>query len=231
MSEWIEVRTADGTFRTYVARPAKPWAPCVVVLQEILGVNADIRTTCDELAADGYLALAPDLFWRMKPGLDITDATEAEWKQGFDLYNAFDLEKGVADVMATMAAGRVLRGASGKVAVMGFCLGGLLAFIAASRSAVEAAVVYHGGNTELHLSEAITLSSPLLMHIGEEDEYISKDAQRRIQASLGGLPEVDLYLYPGARHAFARHGGQHYDAASAALANGRTREFLEKHLR
>ena len=105
MNHWIDVETPDGSFKAYVALPfaasaprsAPRSAPSVVVLQEIFGVNADLRQTCDELAAKGYIALSPDLFWRMKPGLDITDQTEAEWKQGFDFYTAFDIEKGIAD--------------------------------------------------------------------------------------------------------------------------------------
>ena len=234
MNHWIDVETPDGSFKAYVALPsaasaprsAPRSAPSVVVLQEIFGVNADLRQTCDELAAKGYIALSPDLFWRMKPGLDITDQTEAEWKQGFDFYTAFDIEKGIADIGATIRAARALEGASGKIGLMGYCLGGLLTLITASRTHVDAAVAYYGGNSELHLSEVKTLASPLMFHVGENDEYISQAAQRSIQSALADRADVQMFIYPGAKHAFARHQGVNFNADAAALANRRTDEFF-----
>lgn len=231
MSEWIDINAADGSFRAYVALPFTSPSPCVIVLQEIFGVNADLRQTCDELAASGYVAISPDLFWRMKPGLDITDQTEAEWKTGMDFYNAFDIEKGVLDIRATIGRARAMPEVSGKVGMLGFCMGGLLTFITASRGQIDAAVVYYGGGTELHLSEATTLASPLIMHIGEEDEYISKDAQRQIKVALSGIPDVRVCTYPNAMHAFARHQGIHYNASAAVTANERTSAFLASRLR
>jgi carboxymethylenebutenolidase len=231
MSESLTVKTPDGNFQAYVARPAKVPAASVVVIQEIFGVNADLRETCDELAKQGYIAVSPDLFWRLEPGLDMSDRTEAEWKKGMELYTAFNIETGVADIAATMKAAQGLNGASGKIGVMGFCLGGLMTFITASRHRADAAVVYYGGQTERYLDEAKTLATPLLMHLGEEDEYISKDAQQKIKRALKDLPNVQIYTYPGCSHAFARHGGAHYDAAAASLANGRTADFLKLHLK
>ena len=230
MTEWIDVQSADGSFKAYVARPLALPAPCIVVLQEIFGVNADLRQTCDELAAKGYIAVSPDLFWRMKPGLDITDQTEAEWKQGFDLYTAFDIEKGVDDIRSTLRAACAIEGASGKAGLMGYCMGGLLTFITASRLPIDAAVVYYGGNSELHLSEAKTLSSPLMFHVGENDEYISRDAQKQIQAALADRHDVQMFTYPGAKHAFARHDGINFNADAAASANGRTEAFFAARL-
>jgi carboxymethylenebutenolidase len=231
MSDSLTVDTPDGSFQAYVARPATVPAASIIVIQEIFGVNADLRQTCDELAAQGYVAVSPDLFWRMQPGVDLSDRTEAEWKKGMALYTAFDIETGVADIEATMKAAQGLPGASGKIGLMGYCLGGLMTFITASRHGADAAVVYYGGNTELHLAEAKTLSTPLMMHLGEEDEYISKDAQEKIKAALQDLPDVHIFSYPGRSHAFARHRGAHYDAAAATLANGRTAEFFNLHLR
>jgi carboxymethylenebutenolidase len=120
---------------------------------------------------------------------------------------------------------------SAKVAVLGYCLGGLMTFLTAVRSAVTAAVAYHGGDTEKYLGEANRLHAPMLMHLAEEDEFISKAAQAEIKMALGNKPNVTIYSYPGQNHAFARHKGMHYNAAAAALANGRTSEFLNKHLR
>lgn len=230
MNSWIDVRTADGSLRCYLARPSRLPAPCVVVLHEIFGVNDDMRQTCDNLAAKGFFGLAPELFWRTSPGLAMTDQSEAEWQRGMALYTAYDFDRGVADVAATVEVARGLDGASGQVGLKGYCMGGLLAFLASARSRVDASVVYHGSGIEHHLAEMPASGSPLLMHIGEDDEYIPRDAQRHIAQAMATAPAVSLFLYPSTRHAFARHGGIHYDAAAAALANSRTDEFFAQHL-
>jgi carboxymethylenebutenolidase len=125
---------------------------------------------------------------------------------------------------------RTLPEASGKVGVIGFCLGGLLAYLTAARQPVDAAVAYYGGNTDQHLDEAGGVHRPLLMHLGEQDEFISAAAQRAIVDALAGNPSVEIHRYPGCSHAFARRGGLHYDAAAAALANARTLAFFRRHL-
>jgi carboxymethylenebutenolidase len=226
----IDVKTSDGSFNAYIARPAVLPAPAIVVVQEIFGVNADLRDTCDELASRGYLALSPDLFWRMEPGVDLSDQTEAEWKKGFALYTAFDYDAGVADITSTMQLARSLPGASGKVGLMGYCLGGLMTFLTAARRGADASVVFYGGNTEKHLAEAKNIKSPLMMHLGEEDEYISKDAQKAIIAALAGNNLAQVFTYPGCSHAFARHRGIHFDKNAAQLVNSRTAEFFQHHL-
>jgi carboxymethylenebutenolidase len=231
MSEYITVRTPDGDYRAYVARPAASSAPAIVVLQEIFGVNADMRETCDELAGKGYIAVCPDLFWRQEPGVDLNHWSEAEWKKGLALYAAFDFDAGVRDILDCVQAARNLDGASGKVGVMGFCLGGLMTFLTAARAPLDAAVVYYGGGTENHLDQAPAVAAPMLMHFGEEDEFISKDALRKIKLAMSGNPGVRIYSYPGCSHAFARHTGTRYDALAAASANGRTDAFFAQHLR
>ena len=120
---------------------------------------------------------------------------------------------------------------TGKVAVLGYCLGGLMAFLTAVRYGADAAVVYHGGDTAKYLGELDGLHSPLLMHLAEDDEFISKAAQAEIKTALANKLNVTMWSYPGQHHAFARHNGRHYDAAAAALANGRTIEFLNRQLR
>jgi carboxymethylenebutenolidase len=231
MSAHITIATRAGDFRAYVARPTAPIAPAVVVLQEIFGVNADMRASCDELAAKGYIAICPDLFWRQEPGLDLSHWSEAEWKKGLALYSAYDFDAGVSDVADTIATARAMAGASGKVGVMGFCLGGLMTFLTTARKRADAAVAYYGGGTENHLGEAAAIAAPMMMHLGEEDEFISKDAQRRIKEALADNPHVEIHLYPGCSHAFARHTGTRYDADAASTANGRTLAFFAQHLR
>ena len=229
--ESMTVKTPDGDFSCYVARPAggAP-AAAVVVIQEIFGVNRFVRATADRLAAQGYLAVAPDLFWRIKPGIDITDQTEAEWKEAFGYYNAFDVPKGVEDIAATIDTVRADPGCSGKVGVIGFCLGGLLSFLTAVRTGVDAAVVYYGGGMDNFVGEAANLKKPLLVQLAGDDAYIPKEAQDKIVAGLKGKPDVEVHIYPGRDHAFARDGGQHYDAADAETANARTAAFFGKAL-
>lgn len=231
MNKYMTVGTAGGTFSAYLAVPEVLPAPAIVVVQEIFGVNADLRDTCDELATQGYIAASPDLFWRMEPGVDMSDQTEAEWKKGFALYTAFDYEAGVGDISATMDALQTMPGATGKVGLMGYCLGGLMTFLTSARKGADASVVYYGGNTEKYLDEAGAIRNPLLMHLGEEDEYISKDAQRAIIEALRHNHFSEVLTYPGCSHAFARHRGAHYDARAASLANARTADFFERHLK
>jgi carboxymethylenebutenolidase len=230
MTDRLSVKGRDGAFGAYIARPKTVPAPAVVVLQELFGVNADIRETCDELAERGFVAVAPDLFWRQEPGVDLSVTSEADWQHGLRLYQAYDRDAGVRDIDDTLSAVAKLPEFTGKIAVLGYCLGALMTFLAAVRGHVDGAVAYHGGDTEKYLGEAGNLRAPLLMHLGEEDEFISKPAQAQIKAALAGKPSVTVYSYPGQRHAFSRHGGAHYNAEAAALAHVRTYAFLNRQL-
>src|SRR5580700_943349 len=232
MKDRITIEGRDGAFGAYIARPKTLPAPAVVVLQELFGVNADIRKTCDELAEQGFFAVAPDLFWRQAPGVDLDVTSEADWQHGLRLYQAYDRDAGANDVKDTVNAVRNLPECSGKVAVLGYCLGALMVFLTAVRChGVDAAVAYHGGDTEKYLGEADGLNAPLLMHLAEEDEFISKAAQAEIKAALAKRPNATVYSYPGQNHAFSRHNGAHYNAEAAALAHERTYAFLNGQLR
>src|SRR5580704_14283316 len=190
MKDHITVRGQDGKFAAYIARPETVPAPAVVVLQELFGVNADIRRHCDELAEQGYIALAPDLYWRQEPGVDLNVTSQADWDHGLRL-------------------------------------GALMVFMTAVRNdGIDAAIWYHGADTDKYLGEVDGLHAPILMHVAEEDEGISKAAQAEIKAALAKKPNATVYSYPGQSHAFSRHNGKHYNAAAAHLANGRTSEFL-----
>src|ERR1700722_5612778 len=231
MGNRIVIEAPDGTFGAYIARPTSIAAPAVIVLQELFGVNADIRATCDELAAQGFIAIAPDLFWRQERGVDLNVRSEADWQHGLRLYAAYDRDAGAKDIMETVRTAVELPESTGKVALQGYCLGALMAFITAVRHEVDAAVAYHGADTEKYLGEIGGLDAPLLMHLGEEDEFISKTAQAQIKAALAKKPNATVYSYPGQRHAFTRHNGTHYNATAAVLANRRTSEFLHQQLR
>src|ERR1700693_6055589 len=129
MNDNITLKGRGGTSAAYIARPKTSPAPAVVVLQELFGVNADIRKTCDELAEKGYIAVAPDLFWRQEPGVDLTVTSEADWQHGLRLYQAYDRDTGARDVKETIKAAAKLPECTGKVAVLGYCLGGLMVFL------------------------------------------------------------------------------------------------------
>ncbi|CAN7410744.1 dienelactone hydrolase family protein [Pseudoduganella sp. LjRoot289] len=231
MKQTLNIQAEDGTFQCYVARPATEGpAPVIVVLQEIFGVNAGIRSIAEGYAAQGYIAVAPDLFWRAEAGLDMSEAKEGDWAKGFALYNAYDFDQGVRDIAATIAAARGMQGASGKVGVTGYCLGGLLTYLSAARGRADAFVAYYGGGTENYAAEAAKVADPLLYHIAGEDDYIGKEAQAVINAALGANANIELHTYPGCNHAFARPGGSHYDDAAATLANGRSAAFFKQHL-
>ena len=231
MKDRISISGHDGTFGAYIARPEVLPAPAVVVLQELFGVNADIREKCNELAEQGFIAVAPDLFWRQEPGVDLSVRSEPDWQHGLRLYQAYDRESGVKDIKDTADTMANMPECTGKIAVLGYCLGALMTFLTAVRYRVDAAVAYHGGDTEKYLGELDGLHASLLMHLAEEDEFISKPAQAEIKAALARKPNATVYSYPGQCHAFSRHNGAHYNAAAATLANGRTSDFLNRQLR
>ena len=226
MGERISINTPDGSFGAYVARPAAAKAPAVVVIQEIFGVNQVMRDITDGLAGQGYLAICPDLFWRIEPGIDITDQSEAEWKKAFELFNAFDVDAGVRDIQATIDAARADGGCNGKVGAVGFCLGGLLAYLTSAKTNADAAVSYYGVGIENRLGDAP--KAPVLLHIAEEDQFVPKAAQEAIKAGLSGKAGVELHTYPGRDHAFARVGGEHYNAADAEVAGRRSLDFFKR---
>ncbi|HUZ13163.1 MAG TPA: dienelactone hydrolase family protein [Caulobacteraceae bacterium] len=230
MSETVTIRTPDGEFDAYLARPAAAKAPAVVVIQEIFGVNAVMRAISDGFAREGYLAICPDLFWRIEPGIDLSDRSQAELSRAFELFNAFDVDLGVRDIAATVAHARAHPAANGKVGSVGFCLGGLLAFLTGARTDVDADVGYYGVGIERHLAEADKLANPLLLHVAEEDQFVPREAQALIISALKHHPLVELFTYPGRNHAFARAGGEHYHASDAALAQRRTLDFLGRAL-
>ncbi|MDQ2859671.1 MAG: dienelactone hydrolase family protein [Pseudomonadota bacterium] len=230
MGETTTISTPDGKFSAYVARPATAPAPAIVVIQEIFGVNEVMRDIADDLAEAGYLAICPDLFWRIEPGIDITDQTDAEVKRAFALFAAFDVDAGVRDIAGTVDGIRSDPWCSGRVGAVGLCLGGLLAFLTAVRTDADACVAYYGVGIERHVGEADKLAKPLLLHMAAEDQFVPKAAQEAIVAALKDNPQIEIHRYPGRDHAFARQGGDHHHGADAALAWSRTLAFFSENL-
>jgi len=226
----ITIAGADGKFGAYLAQPTSNKGPGVVVIQEIFGVNAVMRSVCDGLAEQGYFALAPDLFWRIEPNIQLTDQSEAEWKRAFELYQKFNVDAGVKDIQTSITHLRGVPGAGPKVGAVGYCLGGLLAYLTAARTNVDAAVGYYGVGIETHLAEKDKIKKPLLLHIAAKDQFVTPAAQTQIVDALKDHLQATTHVYPNVDHAFARIGGQHYDKAAAELANARTAEFFRTNL-
>lgn len=228
MGEWVQVQGPDGAFKAYVARPAGAVKGAVVVVQEIFGINAVMRGKADWLASEGFLAIAPDLFWRIEPGIELTDQSDAEWKRAIELMSALDKDASVRDIAATLAHARSLGAA--KAGVMGYCMGGYLAFLAACRTDSDASVAYHGGGIHTALGEAANIKTPAMLHNPMKDSFIPVEALNTIRETLKGNPLVTVHEYAEQDHAFTREGGAHYDAAARALADGRTIAFFKQNL-
>jgi carboxymethylenebutenolidase len=229
MGEFVTVNTTDGTgtFSAYLAKPAKGSGPGMVVIQEIFGVNEYVRRTADRFAEEGYVVLAPDLFWRIRPGIDLGYSPE-EWQEAFGLFQTFDIDKGVEDISATISALRSREDQVGGVGCVGYCLGGKLAFLTAARTDVDASVAYYGVGMEAHVDEAKNVKKPLLFHMAELDAYAPAEAREALIAGFAGNTNATFQVYMGQDHAFAREEGEHYDKPSASMAYGRTMELFHR---
>jgi len=228
MSETVGISTLDGegSFSAYCARPSETPRAAIVVIQEIFGVNAGIRRKCDRLAADGYLALAPDLFWRLEPGVELDPDVEAEFQQALGLMGRFDQDQGVADIEAT------IRHALGceKVGAVGYCLGGRLAFMVATRTDADASVGYYAVGLDNLLREKHAIARPLMLHIAGDDHFVPPPVQQAIHEGLGDHSRVTLHDYPGEDHGFATEVGTRRSEQAANLADSRTAAFFAEHL-
>ncbi|HEX5884893.1 MAG TPA: dienelactone hydrolase family protein [Pyrinomonadaceae bacterium] len=226
----ITIKSFDGgEFDAYLAMPASGYGPGIVVLQEIFGVNSQMRSIADWYAAHGFVAVCPDLFWRIERGVQLTDKGD-DWNKAVEYYLKVDEAKAVEDAAAALEFLRHHSSCSGRAGAVGFCMGGNLAYLLSVRFKPDCAVGYYGVSIEKTLDEAKNLTSPLLLHIAERDKFCPPEAQAQIHAALDSNPLVTIYDYAGLDHAFGRPGGEHYDAAAAELANLRSLEFFVSHL-
>jgi carboxymethylenebutenolidase len=224
----IPALEGEGNIPAYVARPDADSARAIIVIPEIFGVNAGIRQKCDDWAALGYLAIAPDIFWRFAPGVELSPDIEAEMNEAFGYFGQYDVDKGVKDIEAAI---RWLREqGSTKIGCVGFCLGGRLAYMAATRTDIDASVGYYGVMIDQMLNESHAISNPLMLHIPTEDHLVGPEAQAQIHAALDPHPKVALHDYPGLDHGFAATSGNRRNEAGATQADGRTRAFFAEHL-
>jgi carboxymethylenebutenolidase len=231
MSETVSISTlaGDERFDCYLARPDGAPRAAIVVIQEIFGVNEGIRRKCDKLAGDGYLALAPDLFCRLKRNVELDPDVDSEFKTALELMGRFDQDEGVRDIEATIRYARNAEGCA-KVGVVGYCLGGRLAFMAAARTDADASVGYYAVGIDNLLREKHAIANPLMLHVPTGDHFVGPEAQKAMHQGLDDHPKVTLCDYPGLDHGFATEIGERRDEEGAQLADRRTAEFFAEHL-
>ena len=230
MSYTIEIQSTDGTgtFSAYVAEPASGKGPALVICQEIFGVNETMRQVADRYAEEGYVAIVPDLFWRLEPGVELDYSPEG-WEKAFGFFNNFDQNVGAQDIGTVLMTARTSLEACNdypKAGVVGYCLGGKMAYLAACRTDAAVSVGYYGTGIENKLDEMDNIQGQLVLHFAGNDEYCPPEAQAKIRAAAEGRANVTIYDYPGVQHAFSRPRGDHYDAAADALARERTLKAL-----
>ena len=224
----IDVSTLerDESFPAYLAKPEGAPRGAIVVIQEIFGVNPGIRRKCDAWAERGYLAIAPDLFWRFAPGVELDPDIPDEFQQAIALMNRLDQDQAIRDIEAAIKAARERLPEGGKVGVVGYCLGGRLAFMAATRTDADASVGYYGVGLDNLLHEKNAIGKPLMLHIAGDDHFVSKDVQAAVHEALDDNPHVTLHDYPGEDHGFAAEMGKRRSEDAARLADQRTEAFF-----
>ncbi|CAN7691189.1 dienelactone hydrolase family protein [Pseudoduganella sp. LjRoot289] len=232
-SKWIDIAGADGTFGAYLALPrsanGKAGGPGIVLLQEIFGVNEHIRSVAEQYAADGYVVLAPDLFWRQGARIELGYGDE-DWKRAVALKSASNIDQAQADIHAAALALRALPGVDAKIASLGFCYGGLLSYHAAANGHVDAAIAYYGGGIQNALQRADQIRVPLMMHFGGKDSYIPHDAVKKIAERFDDRDNIEVHVYTEAEHGFNCNHRATYRQQPAALAHGHSLVFLSETL-
>lgn len=231
-TEDIQVTLRDGSkMGAHVAYPDKEPAGAIIAIMEIWGVNDTMRAHAQEFAEAGWITLVPDLFWRLEPGVELSDADPAHWDKAIDLYYDFDYDRGVEDMEDTAAFLRTIPGGNGKVGTVGYCLGGKMGYLMCCRgSDIDCAVAYYGTYIEHAIKEAPKLSKPFQLHQALADKWVPPVVCSFIERRLSPSPLVEIHKYPGADHAFARHGGTTYSAPEAEKALGLSTAFFSRHL-
>jgi carboxymethylenebutenolidase len=228
-TQWIDIAVADGSFGAYVSLPRGGKGPGIVLLQEIFGVNQHIRNVADQYAADGYVVIAPDLFWRNGARIEL-GYDDAGWKRAVELMNATDFALAQADIAATVKTLRALDGVEGKIASIGYCFGGRLSYHTAANGLVDAAVCYYGGGIQNALERAGQITVPMLMHFGSADSHIPLTAVTSIAERFDDNDQVEIHVYADAEHGFNCNHRSSYNQRAAAQAHGNTLLFLGEQL-
>jgi carboxymethylenebutenolidase len=226
----ISAADGSGSFAAYCATPAVR-GPGIVVVQEIFGVTQNLRRVADDLAQAGYVALVPDLFWRLQPGVDLGGYTDAERDQGLGFLHRLDDAKALDDLRSTVAHLRAMPECTGEVGAIGFCLGGRLVFLLIQDSDIACGVSYYPSDVHHTLGDPARITKPLMIHVGTEDHAVPREAQEILRKLSDENPATTMHGYEGVGHAFARRDSPPYRPDAANLADERTAGFLSNHLR
>ena len=229
LNETIPTLEGDAQFGAYVARPGGMPRGAIIVIQEIFGVNPGIRQKCDKLAAEGWLTVAPDLFWRLQPGIELDPDIQTEFTQALDWMGQFNQDKGIRDIEATIHHIRHTLGVA-KVGCVGYCLGGRLAYMTAARTDIDASVGYYGVGIDGLLGEKHAIANPLMLHIPTADGFVPPETQAAMHTALDDHPRVALHDYVGLDHGFATETGLRRQEEAAQLAENRTAAFFAENL-
>jgi carboxymethylenebutenolidase len=229
-SRWIDITAGDGnTFQGYLALPRAGKGPGIIIAQEIFGVNGHIQSVVEQYALNGYVALAPDVFWRQERRVEL-GYEGADRDKGIAIMQKTDAHQAATDLGAAAKALRSLPEINGKVAAIGYCFGGQLAYLMAAQGSVDAAVAYYGGGIQNRLDEAGKVNVPIQFHYAEKDSGIPLTAVEQVKQSFAGRNHADFNLYPGVDHGFNCTDRATYNQRTAALAHARTLKFLVEHL-
>ena len=227
----ITIPLRDGVMGGYLAIPDGPPVGAIVAIMEIWGVNDTMRKHAHEFAEAGFVCFVPDLFWRQEPGVELSDGNPADVKKAFDLYYDFDYDLGVRDMEDTVKHLATLPECNGRVGAVGYCLGGKLCYLLCCRTDIDCAVAYYGTYIEHNIREVGNLHRPFMLHMAMKDRWVQAEVNDLLERRLSPNPLVEIHQYPGADHAFARHGGRTYSKPEADRALGLSVEFFNRHLK
>lgn len=225
----IPALDGDGKIPAYVVKPEGTPRGAIIVQQEIFGVDAGIRKKADGWASKGYLAVAPDTFWRQQPGIEFDPDKPEEFQKAVGYMMKHDFDLGIRDIEAVIHWVRREMGVP-KVGLVGFCMGGKIAYMAAARTDIDASVGYYGVGIDQMLNEKHAIARPLLLHVPTADGFVPPEAQKAMHEGLDDHPKVTIYDYEGLDHGFAAELGSRRDDAAASLADERTVAFLAEHV-
>jgi carboxymethylenebutenolidase len=228
----LDIHSADAqTFHAYVATPdSSPPFPAIVLIQEIFGINGNMRWTAKRFAEAGFLVAVPDLFWRTAPGIELDPADAEQRGRAMELNGSFDSQSGLSDCRQTINHVRGLASCNGRVGTVGYCLGGRLAFLLAMQGAIDASVCFYPVAVQPELKKLSVSKIPLLVHLASDDVLCKSEAQSEITAFVQAEASNRVIIYDGVGHGFARMGRTGVAAAAADRAESATVEFLNRHL-
>lgn len=229
-SRTISIAATDGSgsFDTYLTGLTNAQAPAIVLLHEIYGVTGWVTETADLFSGRGYRVAAPEMFWRLKPGFTADHRDPRSRDKGLRYRGMIDRDKAVDDISALIAHLKSMPGHNGNIGVTGFCMGGTLTYLAATRLKIDAAVAYYGTQIHEHLDEVSKISCPMVLHMGDKDDHVPEEIAVTIRDALAGQPDVTIHRYD-AGHAFCNtHRTHQYQKEQSDISHARTFKLFDR---